>query len=96
MDVVVRYYIDWANQLCACCVYYLLLSTTAVFFIGMYLYLGELSKDLCNKLKRLNGNIEMIAKGIIEEIIFHNDLLQYVSKITFGIIRKVCCFGYFS
>lgn len=81
IDVVVRYYIDWANQLCACSVYYLLLSTTALFFIGVYLYMGELSNDLRNKLKELNGNFEMIARGIIGEITFHSDLLQYVTRI---------------
>lgn len=98
IDVVVRYYIDWSNQLCACSVYYLLLSTTAVFFIGMYLYMGEMSNDLRNKLKGLNGNFDMIARGIIEEIRFHNDLLQYVLKNAFQIgfcLATDCLFEYF-
>lgn len=76
MDVFLRYYIDWINQLLASAAYYTLLSATVLFFVGMYLYIIEMVGDLRGTIHDLDTDCATITQKLIMEIKFHNEILE--------------------
>lgn len=73
MNVVFRYYIDWTIQLCGSIIYFTVLLLSALFFIGMCLYIGRMADDLRTALEDVN---EDTRRQLINQIVFHNELLQ--------------------
>lgn len=73
MNVVARYYIDWIIQFCGGGIYFVFLLLTALFFIGMCLYIARMVDDLRIILNELD---KATTQQIITEIIFHDDLLR--------------------
>lgn len=55
--------------------YYIIVLTSALFFIGMCLYIGEMVDDLRATLLKLADARTVSTKRIVDEITFHNDLL---------------------
>lgn len=76
MNVFLRYYIDWINQLLASAAYYTLLTVIVLFFVGMYLYIIEMVEDLREAVDELDADFEAITQKLIIEIKFHNQILE--------------------
>lgn len=76
MDVVLRFYIDWINQLLASGAYYTALSIIVLFFVGMYLYIIEMVDDLRESVNDLDVDSETITQKLIIEIKFHNEIIE--------------------
>lgn len=78
-NVFVRYYLDWLNQLTALISHYIMVTTSPVFYVGMCLYVAEMVNDLQRTLSNFDDETDsrVITAGIIHEIRFHNELLEY-------------------
>lgn len=72
-----RFYAMWLIQLLTCVMLGIILMTPALFFIGMCLYIGEMVADLRATLVELDAASNVPPEKIIDEILFHNDLLEY-------------------
>lgn len=67
----------WLVQFLTCVMLGIILMTPALFFIGMCLYIDEMVADLRATLIELDAFSNVPTEKIIDEILFHNDLLEY-------------------
>lgn len=65
-----RFYADWSIQTLAAAMYYTVILTSAIFYIGMCLYVNAMVVDLKLRLQAINGSV------LIGEITFHHGILE--------------------
>lgn len=75
-DPVVGYYINWLLQAITCIMYYIIVLTSALYFIGMCIYIDGMVRDLRVALFDLDDTPRISTKRIIDEVLFHNSLLE--------------------
>lgn len=75
-NIVLRYYLDWFDQLLFTVAYYTMILTNALFFIGTCIYIGGMEEDLKLTLDELNCDSRMKPNQLFVEIAFHNHLIE--------------------
>lgn len=76
MNVILRYYLDWFDQLLLTVEYYMMILTNALFFVGACIYIGGMGKDLKETLAGLDGDSRELTRRLCTEIAFHNHLME--------------------
>lgn len=75
-NIIVRYYIDWFDQLLSCISYYTMMCTIALFFMGMCIYIGGMVENIKQTLAEIEEDSDSMAQRLSTEIAFHNQLLE--------------------
>lgn len=77
MNVFFSYYMDWLNGLVSTVMYYIMLTTAALFFIGMCFYISEMARDLQASMAGYNEATP--RQRMIDDIVFHQEILKWES-----------------
>lgn len=56
--------------------YYVMMCTNALFFIGICIYIGGMVEDLKLTLAELEGDSDTITNRLFDEIAFQNDIFE--------------------
>lgn len=76
MNVVLRYYLDWINQIIFGEICLIMLCAYTCFFAETCNYIGSMVEDLNLTLDELKKNSSNITEKLSTEIAFHNEILE--------------------
>lgn len=76
MNAVLRFYLDWFDQLMFYEACFAMVCTTSLFFIGTCVYIGAMVDDLEQTLLELVNDSNTMMRALVTEIRFHNDILE--------------------
>lgn len=75
VNIFIRFYVNWAYHIATCSMYFIILFTPALFFIGMCVYIAEMVNNFRTSVTELNAAATKLTKQLFEEqILFHREL----------------------
>lgn len=75
MNVFVRFYIDWTIQILYTTAFFVMVLTSALYFVGMSVYITGMLADLRAALAEF-ANVSTNTRSVIESILLHQRMLK--------------------